>query len=165
MTAIPTMKSTCKLFWALGLALLAGLLLSACSSSPNLDEPPEIVYGEDTCDRCKMIISEPRFAAAYVTPAGDPYRFDDLGEMVLYYQETSPEVAVYWVHDYETEEWLKADDAVFVSAAEPTPMGFGVVAFAARDAAETWAAEHDGELLTFAELLARPADMPMGGMS
>jgi copper chaperone NosL len=145
--------------------VVVGLLLAGCDRAPDIHaEPPEIIYGETVCDRCNMIISEPRFAAAYWTADGDPYRFDDLGEMILFYQETSPEVASFWVHDYDSVEWLPAEDATFVTSMLQTPMGFGTIAFAEPAAAEAWAAEHDGELLTFEELLAQPADMPMGAM-
>ena len=47
----------------------------------------------------------------------------------------------------------KAEDAIFVaSEKQPTPMGFGIVAFGDRDRAEEWAAEHVGELHSFSEL-------------
>ena len=52
------------------LALLVGLFLAACGSGTDLEEPPDIRYGEDVCQRCAMIINEARYAATYVTPDG-----------------------------------------------------------------------------------------------
>ncbi len=142
------------LFWLALLSLLAGLLLVSCSADPDLDEPPDIRYGEDTCDRCQMIINEARYAAAYVTADGETRRFDDIGGMVAYNGEMAEDAAVYWVHDFETEAWLKADEAVYVKSDHPTPMGFGVLAFASREQAQTWATGNDGLVMTFTELLA-----------
>ncbi len=139
----------------LSLALIGSLLLGC--RSPQLDKPPDIRYGEDACDRCRMIISEARFAAAYVTRQGETRRFDDIGCMVQYHQEHAEEVAVFWVHDFETEEWLRADQAFFVrSAAVHTPMGYGIVAVGEESRADRWAASLQGEVLTWSELLARP---------
>lgn len=132
--------------------MIVFLTISACSSSPNFDEPPDIRYGEDICDRCIMIISEARYASAYVTKSGEIRRFDDIGGMVAHEDELREDVAVFWVHDYETEEWLKAKEAVYVKSQQQTPMGFGIVAFAEREQAEAWADQHDGTLLTYADL-------------
>jgi copper chaperone NosL len=109
-----------------------------------------------------MIISETRYASAYVTSDGQERRFDDLGEMLAFVGEEAEDVAVYWVHDYETEEWLKADEAFIVkSAGERTPMGYGIVAFADRARAESWAAANQGAVATLDELLAQGAMMNM----
>ena len=135
------------------LLLLIGLLAVSCNSGPDLDEPPDILYGEDTCDRCLMIINEARYAAAYVTADDQARRFDDIGGMLAYNQEMSEEVAVFWVHDFDTEAWLKAEEAYFVKSKQITPMGFGIVAFDGQDRAKAWTVEKDGMVMTFAELL------------
>jgi copper chaperone NosL len=130
------------------------LLLAACNSGTDLDAPPEIRYGEDTCDRCQMIINEARYAAAYVTEDGLTRRFDDIGGMVAFHQEMAEDVAVFWVHDYLSESWLKAEAAFLVNeSAVQTPMGFGVIAFSTSGQAEEWAAGHGGVVMTFTQLL------------
>ncbi len=144
-------------------ALLSLSLLVACGGGSDLNEPPDIRYGEDVCERCLMIINEARYAAAYVTPDGEPRLFDDIGGMAAHIDEAlddgAPEdgvpedVAVYWVHDYDTEEWLKAEEAFYVESEDlATPMGFGIVAFAVRERAEEWAAEQGGTLRSYSEL-------------
>lgn len=135
------------------LLTLVGFLMASCGSGPNLDEPPEIRYGEDTCDRCLMIINEARYAAAYVTADGQARRFDDIGGMLAYNGEMAEDVAVFWVHDFDTEEWLKAGEAYYVKSDHLTPMGFGIVAFTDQSRAESWAGQEGGMVMTFADLL------------
>lgn len=142
-----------RLIGALLSLALAALILVACGSTVDLDQPPDIVYGEDICQRCSMIINEARYAAAYVTEDGQARRFDDIGGMVAYTAEVADDVAVFWVHDFDSEEWLKAEEAHYVMGDHITPMGFGTIAFAQRDRAEAWAAEQGGMVMTFADLL------------
>jgi copper chaperone NosL len=140
--------------------MAAAVLLTACASSPSLDDPPTILYGEDVCDRCMMIINEARYASAYKTSDGDTRRFDDIGGMILYDLDNGEDVAAYWVHDYETEEWLKAETATYVEDDNlHTPMGFGIIAFDSRERAESWAAEQGGMLMTFSELKTAGGEM------
>ncbi len=135
------------------LITLPGLITGvSCSSGPDFDEPPDIRYGEDSCERCLMIINEARYAAAYVTEPGETRRFDDIGGMFAYNDEISEDVAVFWVHDFDTEEWLKADEAFYVKSQKQTPMGFGIIAFADQQRADQWAAENDGISLSFSDL-------------
>ena len=101
-----------------------------------------------------MIITEPRFAAAYYTENGTARIFDDIGGMCAYHLENRENVASFWVHDYETEAWINAEDAHFVQNSELyTPMAFGVVAFSDVDRAQILAEETGGGLLSFEELL------------
>jgi copper chaperone NosL len=140
-----------KLLPFLGLLLI---ILTACGgSAADLDTPPEILYGQDPCDQCGMIINEPRFAASYVTTNGDARRFDDIGGMLLYDQQYQEDVHIYWVHDFNSEEWLNAADAAIVHSPQlVTPMAWGLVAFANQTDAEQFAAANDGTVTTFAAL-------------
>jgi copper chaperone NosL len=72
---------------ALAMMLLVVALLSACSSQPEGPQPPEILYEQDVCASCGMIISEPRFAAATILTNGEGRKFDDIGEMLVYHME------------------------------------------------------------------------------
>ena len=47
------------------------LVLSACSPKSAEPQPPEIAYGQDTCDACGMIISDAKFAAATLLTSGE----------------------------------------------------------------------------------------------
>lgn len=146
---------------------LPALILTACGGQTSLDEPPEILYGQDVCDECNMIINEPKHAAAYVTAAGEARRFDDIGDMLVHDRRLNEDVHRYWVHDFNTEEWLNAETAVFVvNSGRATPMGWGILAFADEAAAEAFIAANAGTTATWADLLSGavspPMDMDMG---
>lgn len=134
------------------LIIALGLSVAGCQSPRR----PPIRFGRDICAQCGMIISEARFAAAYITKQGQWRFFDDLGDMLVFYISHDEEVADSWVHDYELEDWLKAESAFFVtSSALHTPMGHGMVAVTSREHADRLADQTDGTVLTFAEALAR----------
>ncbi len=124
--------------------------LVSCQSPVDLSEPPEIRYGEEMCRECGMIISEPRFAAAYYTADGNARRFDGIGGMASHHAENQEDVAQFWVHDYDTEEWIIADQAFFVMSDQlHTPMDFGVVAFSDQSRAQEHASEFTAMVMTF----------------
>jgi copper chaperone NosL len=145
------------------LLFLLILLLVGCGQAANTSEPPKILYGQDVCDRCNMIISEEKYAAAYWTQAGEARRFDDIGGMLAHITENTEEVVSYWVHDFETGEWIRAEEAFYVADSDLiTPMGFGIVAFADEALAENMAHGKEIEMqYTFADLLAMNITMPM----
>lgn len=135
------------------LLLILLLLLVGCQKEANLTEPPEIIYGQDVCAECSMIINEARFAASYVTTAGDVRLFDDIGGMLAHDAKMGEAVHIYWVHDYETEAWLNAAKATFVlDRGTNTPMGWGVIAFANETAAEAHATKYNGVVTSLAAL-------------
>jgi len=123
------------------------ILLSACASGEIQPVPFE---ASDMCSLCKMAISEKRFAAEIITENEEVLKFDDIGCLLRYRQkaENQPETAVFFV-DYETQNWIKADNAFFVkSGTIKTPMGSGIVAFADK-------AKAGNESLRFDELKPR----------
>jgi len=137
--------------WLIGLLLL---FLVACGAQEPMDEPPEIAYGRDVCDACGMIIDEARFAASYVTTTGEVRKFESIEDMLTYHQEHQEKVHLFWVHDYESEEWVRADKAYFVqSDMLQTPMGGGLIAAATETAAHSLAETWHGSILTFNDLL------------
>lgn len=146
------------------------LLLAACGGGEDIaNEPPEIIYGEDVCSECNMIINEENFASAYWTADGEARRFDDIGEMLKFMSENPEDRASTWVHDMNTAEWLPAEDAwIVMHAGLATPMGTGVVAVAAEEDAEALAFDQpEAMVMTFNELMAMLASgeimIEMGG--
>ncbi|MDT8306672.1 MAG: nitrous oxide reductase accessory protein NosL [Anaerolineae bacterium] len=160
------MKTHRSLFLLVSVSLLLALVLAGCSTGDDAPGPPEIQYGVDVCDECNMIINEPRFAAAYHSEAGETRRFDDIGEMFLYAEEQGEAVQSDWVHDFNSEEWLKADSATFVYDPDlMTPMGWGIAAFAAETDATAYHDEHGATVLSYTELreqVLRGEIMPQG---
>ena len=139
--------------------LVTALFLVACGSAPNLDEPPEILYGQDACEECSMIINEARFAASYVTTDGEVRRFDDIGNMLLYAHKHQEDVHIYWVHDFNSEEWIDAQKAAIVLNPDLiTPMAWSLAAFASEDDAEAYVAEFGGAISSLAALQQEVAD-------
>lgn len=143
----------------LALTVLA-LTLAACGGEPAKLEPPKIYYGEDVCDECNMIISDERFAAATIVEVSEGRTesriFDDIGGMFLYHIK-HPELKVLarYVHDYETREWLTAEDAFFVRSEDVhSPMAHGVIACKTREQAERLAGQFNGQILTYNDLVA-----------
>ena len=135
--------------------LIGGSLLATCSPPANPDEPqpPEIAYGQDVCDACGMILDEPKFAAATLLTSGETRKFDDIGDMFVYHMDhPDQQVQVWFVHDYSTEKWARAEKAFFVmSDSIATPMGHGLAAFADPVEAEAFAAQVGGRALDFDE--------------
>ncbi len=130
----------------IGLAL--SLAIASCGLADYGPQPPDIAYGQDISVGCGMIISDPAFASGSVLEDGTTLKFDDVGDMLKYHIER-PDIVVaeYFVHDYQTDDWLTADDAIFVQTDSlVSPMGYGLAAFATRGAAEAFAADRNGQV-------------------
>lgn len=136
------------------IGLLAVIVLAACTGSSGELRPPEIQYGQDMCDACGMLISEPRFAAASLLSNGETRKFDDIGEMLVYHMDHPEEqVQAWFVHDYGSESWIRGESAYFVkSDAIKSPMGSGIAAFEEKSDAEAFAAQVQGMIYSLDEI-------------
>lgn len=142
----------------IGLAILllgALTLFAACGNDETrADQPPEIEYGRDTCSECGMIISDERYAGGIVDENGDALIFDDIGEMIFIIQDEGVNDRRIWVHDADSLEWIDGSKAHFaVSMHVVTPMGSGVTAFESLSDAEAFANEHEGQVMSWDEIL------------
>lgn len=119
-----------------GAAAAAGIKLLPGKSVPTGD--PVIRYGKENCARCRMTISDVRFAAAWRDLAGKEAHFDDIGCMVFLKDERNPVAGTrFWVHDNATEAWLDAATAAYaISAGIRSPMSYGVAASATAEGAQ-----------------------------
>lgn len=133
----------------------AALALAGCGGRASADEPPKISYGRDTCARCRMIVSDERYAAALTGKDAGAALFDDPGELVAFVQESGGlNGRRAWVHDYAAGAWLDATTAHFAADTEAmTPMATGVVAFAEQASAEAFVTEHGGEVMSWESIL------------
>lgn len=129
---------------------LATLVLAACSTGPA-----KVHWGEDSCDHCRMVISDERFAAQVVDERGRAWKFDAVECMTAFVAEREDGLSA-WVAD-GPDGWVPAREAWFVrSTAIRSPMAGGLMAFADEAEARATAGESGGELLRWAELLADP---------
>ncbi len=146
---------------AAGQLLAAALALAACGTRAAEIKPPEIAYGQDMCEACGMLIDSPQFAAAAVTSDGQGHKFDDLGEMFAFYQQHPDEqVQAWFVHDYGSGDWTRAEQAFFIKSSDlHTPMGSGMAAFATREAAQAEADQLGAKVMTFDEARASAPGM------
>jgi copper chaperone NosL len=136
--------------------LLTILLVSAACSS-NSEAPPEIVVDRTACSHCTMLISEPRYAAAYRAPGADARVFDDIACLLAAAGAEGAGDLRFWFHDGNDGQWIDGETAVFVASSEfRTPMGGGMLAYRDRIAADTAAKTYHGTVIgRLPELLAR----------
>jgi copper chaperone NosL len=147
-------------FALLVLLLLALGGLAGCGRAPSSEaQPPEILFGQDLCEACGMLIDQPQFAAATVTLDGSAYKFDGISDMVAYHAEHPlAQVRAWFVHDYNSEDWLRAEVAFFVhSDLIVGPMGHGIAAFASEAEAQRLAADLQASVTSFDVLRAELA--------
>lgn len=138
-------------------ALLVAFVLASCGAA-NADGPPEIIYGRDICVQCNMIITEIGHAAAYRLDSGEEKKFDGIGEMLIYGREHGEfAAATAWVHDYWSEEWVRAETAFYVpTRSVSSPMGHGIFGFSSHARASEFAAEVGGEAIDWVTVLQLP---------
>jgi copper chaperone NosL len=134
--------------------VLASVAGAACGGDIG---PPRIELDRSACDRCGMLISEPRFAAAYRAGSRSAV-FDDVGCLLdaLDEENSAGSAASVWFLD-EEEEFRTAAEVVFVQSDDlATPMNGGIQALARRADAEAVAAAVGGSIVeSFAELRAQ----------
>lgn len=139
-------------------AIVLALATTACGPPADPLAPPEVVYGEDVCDHCGMILSEERFAAATIVEIdgrSEPRLFDDIGDMFAYHAANGDLVVQRWyVHDHDSVAWIDGATAHYVRAEGiRTPMGSGLAAFGDAERAAAFATEVGGEALMFEALV------------
>jgi len=109
-------------------------LVVALSGRPS-EGPVDVVWDGARCERCRMLVSEPAFAAQLHAADGRVFHFDDPGCLLLYRDERALEAHAVWYHHLREPRWVAEDRAVFVALSDtPTPMGYGLGALAAGEA-------------------------------
>jgi copper chaperone NosL len=141
------------------LAIASALLLASVACGVRADGPPEIQVDRTACGHCRMLVSEPQYAAAYRTPGGEALVFDDI-QCLLDAAARAPGPLRFWFRDAAGDTWIDAADAVFVRSARlRTPMNGGIVAYRTLAAAEQAATRDGGRVVgSFDDLRASAGD-------
>lgn len=111
--------------------LILLLLLTACSGDPETG-PKDVRWDRDACERCRMVVSAPDFAAEIrYFPEGKRSKvakFDDIGCAVLWLKDkpwAQDEKTEIWVADHRSKAWINAKTATYVRK-NSTPMEYGL---------------------------------------
>lgn len=143
------------------LVLASALAAAACQRGPPAPAPLDT--RNESCARCRMAVSDARFAAQLVAPGEEPRFFDDVGCLRdVVRGGRVPRGAVAYVADHRTRAWVRAAAAVYAHVPGlATPMDSHLVAHAdaASRAADAEAA--GGTPLTAAEVFG-PGGPPDG---
>jgi len=108
--------------------------LTACGKATLPEGLVEIKWDRDTCVRCNMVISDPRFAAQLNGgPRKQSFKFDDIGCVAFWLQKqewgNDPAVRI-WVSDstdMSGASWLDARRAHYLGG-RLSPMGYNFAA-------------------------------------
>ena len=112
--------------WSLGFLLLLAILFIGCEKKDFTKEPAKMHWDRDMCERCKMAISERKFAVQAVDDKNRVYKFDDIGCYFLWHKLEHPEINItkIWITDVKSGKWIDAKKARYVPG-YISPMGYG----------------------------------------
>ncbi len=64
------------------------LFIIGCGEKRDLSSPKKVHWDRDMCQRCRMVLSDRKFAVEIIEPkSGRVYYFDDIGCAVLWLEE------------------------------------------------------------------------------
>jgi copper chaperone NosL len=150
-TSTAPWKRRCGLSAAVALAVGLGSLLPLLSCGPGSPPQPEAIHPQDVCAHCRMAITDVRYAGEIVTPQ-KVLKFDDIGCMLTFEERLGEDIATEFVMDYDSRQWQRAEQAVYVSSDEiQTPMSFGIVAVGDSGRAAGYAREFSGQVISLGE--------------
>jgi nitrous oxide reductase accessory protein NosL len=120
-----------KRFRLLSVIFFIMIVLGACEQKPK-GGVEKMHWDRDMCERCKMAVSERKYAVQIVNPKTDrAYKFDDIGCAILWLDEEKipwAKEAIVWITDAKTGKWIDAKTALYTDDSI-TPMAFGFAAF------------------------------------
>lgn len=135
------------------IVFLLSVLLTTCSNNP---EP--IIFGEDNCSHCKMMITDEKYGAELVTEKGKIYKYDSVEcLLVQLHNQTFKEdqIGSIWVIDFcNPETLIDAKTACYTKNDNfRSPMGLNVQAFQNEDDFNKFFTENGGEKLNWSDLM------------
>lgn len=127
------------------------LVISGCQSEKSA---VPIDKGLDTCEYCRMTISDSHYAAEIIEKR-KIHKFDDIGCLLAYAQthNLNSGNARFWVIDFDTVNWITGEEAYFVISPQiHTPMSHGIAAFKNPIKADEIADKTNGKVVRFESL-------------
>ncbi len=106
-----------------------------------------MVPGVDVCEYCHMTVDDHGRAAQWIEPGGKAFLFDEAGCLLAWLQARPGAVGEAFFGDAEETGWVPAAEATFIREGLATGMGFDIVAYRSRAAAEQIAAEMGGRVI------------------
>jgi copper chaperone NosL len=137
--------------------LLAALLpLPACATGA-----PGISFDLDSCEHCRMTISDRRYAAAATTAGGRTVRFDSLECLAAWVAQAAEAPKALWVTDAMAPGTLVPLATVRFHRGAPgsSPMGMGFIAVGTTAGTTPW----DGPVLAWNDVTSAVATEGLGG--
>jgi len=130
----------------LGLSLL---FVTGCQRAPR-----PLVAGVDSCEFCRMTVSDTRFGGEIMSKAGKIHAFDAIECLASFHLAATDrdDVRGAWVSDFESSRLVPVDSAVFMRDGRVnSPMGRALVAFAPENA-DGLIARYGGKRMTWNEV-------------
>lgn len=145
--------------------LVLAAITMAVAGCKGGDGPRPLVIGEDSCEYCKMAISDVRYGGEVRTSTGRILTFDAV-ECLAGYIAAAGDSAIFkgiWVADFQGGGMVSADSARFVSGGTlHSPMGRQLTSFAPTLSPGELSARYGGEVLTWQQVLALSPTPPQG---
>ena len=131
-------------------AVAASVLLLISSCQP---QAKPIEYGFDSCNHCRMTITDSRYGAQLVTTKGKVYKFDAIECMVEYKKSSTDEYALQLVTNFpEPGTFIDAQSASYLQSRNlPSPMGMNLNAFEKEADAKSFLESVGGEIISWEE--------------
>ncbi len=128
------------------------LTFGSCSTAPQ-----PLRLGQDSCEHCKMTISDKRFGAEIVSKKGKAFKFDDSQCLLTYLREKEIEkeqvAEIYFTHFISPYELLKAEQTYFLqSPSLKSPMNGNIAAFANEDSLHVMINKYYGNKISWEDL-------------
>ncbi|MCW9027062.1 MAG: nitrous oxide reductase accessory protein NosL [Thiovulaceae bacterium] len=114
--------------------MLLFLLFLGCSEK-HTDGVSEVHWDRDMCSRCVMVVSDRHNTVQVKDSNGKVYMFDDIGCMVLWFEEEHPELkdkSKIYITNVKDGSWIDAREA-FYTTSNVTPMAFGFSAYKSKN--------------------------------
>ena len=106
-------------------------ILNGCNSKQK-GSVEKMHWDRDMCERCKMAISERKFAVEAIDiKRNKAYKFDDIGCTILWLNEKKIPIdnnIKLWITDAKTGKWIDAKSAIYTDDSI-TPMAYGFAAY------------------------------------